>query len=298
MDHLNERSKKPELNPVGQGHKSSDGYGSQGFSIHLAFSKAVYIVRNQPPYFISLLFVVISCSSWNASHAQRMPSPESILPENTLLLLQIENTGDTIRSCKAGWYDVVYREKLNSGKLKPLQTPIAQKAFSQSDRDGDAHWLNSALSNIKCNESPVFNRLEMLSRSRELLSSGEGGNELIEAISSLFSGGSFFGLLDSDPYLVPVFGFEYDPSVFDWFEEVRRTSHFQSKKGECDLKSESVLGVEVVHLPFEGLFVFSIDDVLYGVGESEINKTRMHIDRILSSGAGGLQVNRTKQVRC
>ncbi|MDP1562367.1 MAG: hypothetical protein Q8M16_13400 [Pirellulaceae bacterium] len=215
--------------------------------------------------------------------AVQMPDPDLLMSETGLMLLEIDDVPGTMMRAKK-FYDGVYKEYRERGVLGPLQTPMTQFVFQQAKGDQPKHWLIKAVDSIATEGTELEDVwrpiAEKLAKDPTQVTP-EDEDEVIAAFARLFKGKMFIGEEDHNPNRTTIFGFEYDPEVFDWMKELRLVAERQRERYGYEDRSETVSGVEVLHLPNEGWFAFAINDVLYGVAERKLEKTRVYVERIL-----------------
>jgi hypothetical protein len=199
--------------------------------------------------------------------AVQMPDPDLLMSETGLMLLVIDDVPGTMVKAKK-FFDGVYKEHREKGVLGPLQTPLTQYIFQQAKGDQPTHWLIKAVDSIATEGTelekvwrPIAEKLAKDPTQVTL----EEEDEVIAAFARLFKGKMFIGEEDHKPYRTTIFGFEYDPQVFDWMSELRLIAARQRERYGYEDQSATVSGVEMIHLPNEGWFVFAVNDVVYGV---------------------------------
>ena len=231
---------------------------------------------------VTLLCLSSLCLPSRATAVQ-MPDPDLLMSETGLMLLVIDDVPGTMVKAKK-FFDSVYKEHREKGVLGPLQTPMTQYIFQQAQGDQPTHWLIKAVDSI-ATEGTELEKVwrpiaEKLAKDPTRVTPEEE-DEVIAAFARLFKGKMFIGEEDYKPYRTTIFGFEYDPQVFDWMKELRLVAERQRERYGYENQSTVISGVEVVHLPNEGWFVFSVNNVVYGVVDRELDKMKVYIDRIL-----------------
>ena len=250
---------------------------------------------------VALLYLSSLCLPSRATAVQ-MPDPDLLLSETCLMLAVVEDLPATIVQGKA-FFDHAYREYREQGVLRPLDTPTTQYYFGELNcprsegsvlhdvnRKGrPGHWLMKAVDSIATKGTelesvwrPIADKL-VKDPSRV---TADDEDEVVRAFAALFSGKLFIAEEDFKPYRTTVFGFEYDPKVFDWMREFRLVAERQREQYGYDDDSATISGVEVVHLPNEGWYVFSIGDVIYGVAERQLEKTPIYLTRAIHLNEG------------
>lgn len=223
---------------------------------------------------------LIGTSKW--CEAKQMPDPDLLMSETGLMLLVIDDVPGTMVKAKK-FFDGVYKEYREQGVLGPLQTPMTQYIFQQAKGDQPTHWLIKAVDSI-ATEGTELEKVwrpiaEKLAKDPTQVTPEEE-EEVIAAFARLFKGKMFIGEEDYNPYRTTIFGFEYDPEVFDWMKELRLVAERQRERYGYEDCVTTIGGVDVIHLPNEGWFVFSIENVIYGVVERELEKTKLYVSRI------------------
>lgn len=231
---------------------------------------------------------LIGTSRW--CEAKQMPDPDLLISETGLMLLVIDDVPGTMVKAKK-FFDGVYKEHREKGVLGPLQTPMTQYIFQQTKGDQPTHWLINAVDSI-ATEGTELEKVwrpiaEKLAKDPTQVTPEEE-DEVIAAFARLFKGKMFIGEEDYKPYRTTIFGFEYDPQVFDWMKELRLVAERQREQYGYEDQSTTVSGVEVIHLPNEGWFVFSANDVVYGVVDSQIDRAFDLVKKVLLTSSGNL----------
>lgn len=238
---------------------------------------------------------LIGTSKW--CEAKQMPDPDLLMSEAGLMLVVVDDLPSTIVQGKK-FFDGVYKEYREQGVLGPLDSPSTQFFFQghRGQRNDESflpdisterrpkHWMIKAVDSIATNGTdleriwrPIADQLA--EDSTQVTAADE--DNAIRAFARLFAGKLFLGVEDYNPHRTTVFGFEYDSAVFDWLHEFRLVAEHQREQYGYEDESTTISGVEVIHLPNEGWYVFSVDNVIYGVIVPQIDKVRLYLERVL-----------------
>jgi hypothetical protein len=223
-------------------------------------------------------------------HAQIMNKPERLFSEDALFFVDIPKLGESIKSAKHHWHDLIYEKVVRSGRLKPLDLHSAELIrLSLSKESGGpyysrnrGHWLVSFLNQIRTKDSALVNEAKELSKNLDSANPDfdfPRQDELVTALTALFPGRFIAGIEPkTQQEFAFAFGLEFDPNRFDWFQEMLLVAKDQTK---ADVKPEFEVGqIKVYYLPVEEFYFFQHNKVLYCVCDDGPDACRAFAQRI------------------
>jgi len=209
------------------------------------------------------------------ANAQLPKQCQTLLSDDAVLYIEAPDLSSAINGLIEHWYLPFYGDAIAANKLAPLEV-LPAKLFQQMLGRRN-HLLLSSFGTV-CDRSNVSfpeverNRLEAIEHSLAVqISSDRSIAALYEHFSNLFSGRGFFAIDKCEGMSVVVFGFEYDPSVFDWPKELEASCRAQS--GILREAVDSTADFEVFYLPLEQCFIFFHNNVVFGI-HSDIDDRR------------------------
>ena len=213
--------------------------------------------------FSSLLFSV-------TAYAQMQKPPSDLLSADTLVLLDIPDGQSFLKKAKAHYYDVFYRDLIQSRGLRSLDLPATQYTSLQSN--GGQHWLAQSLANLRTVDDAWATRFRdeidyFQSIQYEIAPDEE--DLIVAMLAETIPGRVFFAVEASHGHARCLFGVEYSPDVFDWGHEMKAASQAQTGAGT---PFDTIDGIDIYFLPQEEIFFFTHDNVLYGVSDDQVDR--------------------------
>lgn len=230
---------------------------------------------------------IIKCILWTglcllfcpALFGQMQKLPEELLSDQTLFLTQTNNGEELVVNLKSNWYDLFYDRAIENGELKPLDLPLPSAVFKLAN-DPNAHWLVSALQSLN-EKGDVAKSIQEFAGMLEDDPDGfrESDDELVAEIASLFPGQIFLALDRTKTGFAVVYGIDFDPERFDWFQEM--IGCLKTNDGQ-ETEEFTVGNIPVYFLPAENTYFFQHDNVLYGVVDTDDEYCRQFAGRLTS----------------
>ena len=203
---------------------------------------------------VSLLLSIILFNFFDCENAVSIQQPSSFaqyLPANTGFYIEIQSLPKFIDS---------YLENFLAHDPEGLDTKEPYQSFSQA-RPNSRTFLQHFAAKLLPSTSPLIDRerelLRHLSQSDKVVEKGME-SEVFRLLSSFFSGPAFFsGVTEEKVDLCFLFGFQYDPTIFNWPEELKIS---EAEQLDC-VHSD---GVEIFHLKSDGILFFTHKNMFYG----------------------------------
>lgn len=196
-------------------------------------------------------------------------SGEKLLSQEALVLVEIPNVESFINTGKSCFYDIYFGDQIREGVLRELDFPILGKALAaRADKE---HWLCNTIASFACKENPTIKELTKLTKLFDRQSYQLDDNDqqqMVELLASLFPGRFCWGVEPNEGFLEFVFAFEFDPTHFDWQQELMNSL---PDAGSGTKPVASVGQVDIYALPIGGIHFFCLNDVVYGTSSKNAN---------------------------
>ena len=212
--------------------------------------------------------------------------PSNILDKNTVMMIDVPNTEEFVLSAKRNFYDLVYYPEVEHKRLLPLNLSLLKRLPAVIKRKAQVHWLREAFKAIRTSTSDEISSIvESLSAIGELKNgsaySPDQSSEIIESIAGLFPGRVFFAVEPKEKQLNYLFGFEYEASRFDWFEELKLTASDQAGEEETGIVEHDGQ-LEIYFLASDQIFFFEHNKTIYGIATKSLEHCLEFANRVFN----------------
>ena len=235
----------------------------------------------------SLELVAPSQANRFVSAKPHWQAPQSFLPGNIVFLVQTEDLGEAIVGATQTWLSFMNTSTLErqGQHPRPLEPYYIRHFFFETPTEVadpiNHHWLLSLKNSFQstaASHGPNNALTKAIDQLIPVNPDGEYDNNadpVVDQIAERFPGPGFVAAAGQGKWQTLYFGFTYDPQSYDWNSQLQACS--ETQEGE----RREFENVTLRSLPLDGFSFYAWNNVIYGIGSTNLDQLQVLLKRQL-----------------